>query len=307
MCDTLAKRYSTLKGLDLSNQTTSQQRADFLRSDSYWTCLSDGKAQPLHTPAEGKSKTLAQRAADCDTERKKIEAKDTPKPNGVSFRTDRSVLNLYVEDGFLPWVNELGMKCIHHVTGAFNGIHDDPTDEKKYGRPRQAQGRKFPTTCSAECFRVTENSDQCFACVAQVVLAQADACPAFQQNNITTLPEVTDTLKKAVSCKGCLAQQAIQVNKHGATELKGGGEDDADTVQELKNIQAEYCWKCVEGYRLTHPFVKTTEFALIMVFVSLLILVGCVVVTVILVERSRRPKITTKPADATPIWPMAPI
>lgn len=290
MCEELALQYS--KTLEVktppSEITAVTDRQNFLRSKSEWTCL---------TPS--------------GTVLKSPEKKDCEAVQGTftKQRLDRPVFNQYKEEGFLPWLNFHGMQCIHHVTGLFHGVHDT-LDEKIYnpltdkaepittaddlGTTKQPKHRPLPGQCSAACFAVTEKSTECFDCVAKAVVASyelktkgatAVLCPNAVEFATMDAPAISTMLRKSVSCKSCIAQQALKVNGKGAKRLTG--DDDPAVVQALKDHQTQDCWRCIEGYRPVQAFVQTTEFIVIMVCIAILILTASIVGIVVAVERAK--------------------
>lgn len=285
MCDALAVQYASETGVkNPSDVTVNSERASYLKSRSYWTCNVPGTNEIVKVTD---SQDEAAVAKICKNYHAALPTDQ--------LHPSRPPLYLYQEEGFVPWVNDHGMRCINSVTGVFHGVNTKPTytdpDSKTtiyQGAPLEARHRPAPAQCSEPCFRVTGASDECFTCVAAAIVQTPALCaPTFVGK---TAEEIAATLKEAVTCTSCVGKRAIQINKHGARDKDL---TDPAVMQELQALQAEHCWDCVLGAKDTHSFVNTKGFIVMMVCIGILLLVTCVVVVVVLVERQRRPKATT--------------
>jgi len=269
MCDKLVAQYVTDNQTKNPNDVTdATERAEYLRKIPYWTCY-----QPNSTNVEKDDPAL------CLTTYYDQLQNKTPSTPGRY---------LLYEAGFVPWVNDRGMKCINHVTGVFHDIfHSGP----QVGQPKDPKDRSSPTQCNAACLKATASSTKCFQCVAQAVVAMPTLCPAYTGK---TVDEIAAGLKDAVSCTSCIGQQALKVNKHGARSLPVNPTTEEEAAAliagqtALRATQADYCWDCLLGKVPTHPFTQTPQFIVIMICVSILVLVACVAVIVVVVDRSKR-------------------
>jgi hypothetical protein len=312
MCEELALAYA--RGVGRTNDpqtiTNTADRALFLRSPPFWTCIDPSGNIVKRDPSDPFKNASCMDNADSFSEK----------------LINRPTYHLMIEEGFIPWVHSRGLKCIHHVTGVFHGIHTtigetiyetDPVtkqprtrvitpDGNKIGTAKQPKDRPMPSICSAKCFQVTEKSTDCFDCVAQALVDFHDnkpvgvnsvPCPdAFTDPELASGKEaIASILQKSVACKGCIAQQAIRVNKHGAKHLADG-----TPTQAALDMQTNDCWKCVLGYHPTHSFVQSTDFIVLMVCLGIILLTASIVGVVVLTERSHRKATTPVAVTKTP-------
>jgi hypothetical protein len=219
--------------------------------------------------------------------------------------TEKTALpkNIFVEEGFLNWVNMKGSHCINQVMGKFVGfetvgIGDDQT--LIYMEP----GEVYPEPkghCTSACFDFTVDSETCFQCVKEVVEdknqnpvlyskqgetgtpIQIDLCSEGYQDKTTGVFTVdTDMMKSAVGCKTCLG--------NNMTNLTEPSKDDPNVI--VYQIDGfNNMWGCISGNIPKQP-LSTSEIVYIVVgvIVFLAIVIG---LSVYLSSQKRKQNVST--------------
>lgn len=162
------------------------------------------------------------------------------------------MFNYLKEEGFLHWVNQRGLQCVNRIVGNFYGLNLDT------GNANTPSVSVSPpdSQCWGACFQVTSNSDMCFECVNQTLLANPSLCPQLDPSQ----PEDETLIRDAVNCHECIGGQGSLVPVTSANEA----------------ALVDHMWQCITGE--VKPALTTAEIvalALVGVFlVTLAVVLG---------------------------------
>jgi hypothetical protein len=108
------------------------------------------------------------------------------------------------EDGFLPWINERGRKCINHVTGEFYQTVKQSDGSYVYQSPGITTTPSSTHECWAECMHVSRGSPttdkECVTCIMNYLQTNPSACVSPITKN-----EMLDSLV----CQQQIAQEIL--------------------------------------------------------------------------------------------------
>ena len=164
-CQDLANEYAKVSGQAIPDASTSvQTRQDWLLKQS-WGCYDNS----------GNFQT-----DECDRLPFVFKSKNISGPEGSSPIETPAVTvpgrsrNILQESGFLAYTNELGSKCISHITGKY--VQYDPltkdflnpgtgVTERPDGTEVNYNNELPLSKCATECLEFNEDSTECFSCI----------------------------------------------------------------------------------------------------------------------------------------------
>ncbi len=213
-CVQLANKYATLTNKPIPASTdTVDNRSEWLLTRTYCCQGSD-------------------QIIDCDV------SACAQKEEQVGNVTVKGVpLTIIREDGFLHYVNTIGLQCINKLTGIID--RTPVTDGQPYVPPGPTKG--FPKTyCTSECMNTTNGSNtNCFQCI---VAALNDPNNADDLKGVC--PSVTaEEMAEAVTCQSCIGQRWSGLVKTTSSMVNG------NLVYSQSFVESSFnnIWTCITG------------------------------------------------------------
>lgn len=176
--------------------------------------------------------------------------------NNLLLRAKKNVWN---ETGFLAWVNEGAMKCIHQVTGTFYGRMDNKNLVTGKGEMADQTIPAFSGTtlggtpvkqtyfCNVACRSVTAKPDDpCLDCVTDVLTnfnheqRAVQLCPGLT-SRLQPGETLQEYMQDCLTCQNCIAQQVAKID---TTSM---------TPNEISAARQDAAWNCVLGNASYNP------------------------------------------------------
>lgn len=98
-------------------------------------------------------------------------------------------LNILLEEGFVPWVNQHGFQCVNKVMGRIN-----PLDEHGQLLEPDQNTEQQTTGCASVCSKASRGSLVCFECVKKFLKDEPGRCPTAVRSDPTLLEDCVDCM-----------------------------------------------------------------------------------------------------------------
>lgn len=235
-CQALARRYAQESGqpIPLSSDPTAV-RSDWLLTQT-WGCILPGGTFPADFHPQDPANPLNDFCH--------VNNNPGKSSSGQTALTRPPVYNYLKEDGFLHWVNQRGLQCVNRIVGNFYGFNSQTGSANVPSvsiAPPDSQ-------CWGACFQVTSDSDMCFECINQTLLANPSLCPQLDPSH----PDDETLIRDAVNCHECIGGQGTFIPAAPDQPLT------PDETAMVNNM-----WRCVVGE--VKPGLTTADLVVIAV------------------------------------------